>query len=557
MCKPPRHRDHLSCVLAYVVVADALAQCPSLSQVSPAPHANDWFGHEFAWAGDWLFVSSPGDDTVAPLAGVVDAFQVTPAGIHHRQRLFPSNQSSNMLFGWSMDGEVGRIVVGGPYVAGVINGPSPGQLPPGVVYVFELFGTAWLETARLVPSNGGNGDEFGLAVAVSGDRIIVGAPYNDLVVPDGGRVYTYERSGAAWNEVHQIAATPIQGGVGSALDLDGDLAVVRGGTPLFTQVVALYRWSGTQWGYLRGFGVNESAYLGGFGEDLSLTGSRLAISAPHYAPTDGAVFYYHDAPSLASPVEVVTLPPHGGNPRLFGAQVALTEAGLVAADVPGPSAGNRPRVYRHTRAASGWTMLEEFTDAPGTYQDGYAARLEVNGGLIAVGASRNDQAGPAAGLIRVYERDSGLARACFCELVAPCGAVAADGGCINSTGEPARLYGCGSASVLSDDLTLRATGLPTLQFVLPFMGDTLEAQQILGAGRRCAGGVAKRFAPVHVGATGEVVVGPGLAAQSLAAHGAGVIAAGTTWSFQLWYRDNAQPCSNINFTNALTVQFRP
>ncbi|KAJ8600616.1 hypothetical protein CTAYLR_010598 [Chrysophaeum taylorii] len=58
----------------------------------------------------------------------------------------------------------------------------------GAVYVFN----ATLQLAKIVPSDGGVDDEFGGAVAVYGNRIVVGARYDDDVATDAGAAYVFE-----------------------------------------------------------------------------------------------------------------------------------------------------------------------------------------------------------------------------------------------------------------------------------------------------------------------------------------------------------------------------
>ena len=45
----------------------------------------------------------------------------------------------------------------------------------GVAYVFDYNGSKWAETARLVASDGVNGDQFGSAVAIGDNTIVIGA----------------------------------------------------------------------------------------------------------------------------------------------------------------------------------------------------------------------------------------------------------------------------------------------------------------------------------------------------------------------------------------------
>ncbi len=71
-------------------------------------------------------------------------------------------------FGWSVAVDGYRMVVGAP-------GDDGKGSNAGAVYVFEKSGGTWLQTKKLQASDGAAGDVYGFSVAVSGDRIAVGA----------------------------------------------------------------------------------------------------------------------------------------------------------------------------------------------------------------------------------------------------------------------------------------------------------------------------------------------------------------------------------------------
>jgi len=138
----------------------------------------------------------------------------------------------------------------------------------------------------------------------------------------------------------------------------------------------------------------------------------------------------------------------------------------------------------------------------------------------------------------------------------PCANFGAAGeGCRNSTGVGARLESIGGASVSADNALLSVTQLPAHKSGILYMGTAMKnggAGAALGDGLRCLAGLNRRFSVSQGGASGSFTRG-GLVASS-----SGLIAAGTTWHFQVWYRDSAQPCgSQQNFTNALSLSFVP
>src|SRR5690606_3496400 len=106
--------------------------------------------------------------------------------------------------------------------------------------VFERSGTTWAQIGYLKASNTGLGDLFGASLAVHGDTLAVGAPYEDSQATgvngdqtdDGaassGAVYIFTRSGAEWSQTAYLKASntdPVDY-FGHSLALDADTLVV-------------------------------------------------------------------------------------------------------------------------------------------------------------------------------------------------------------------------------------------------------------------------------------------------------------------------------------------
>ena len=72
----------------------------------------------------------------------------------------------------------------------------------GAVFVYEFNGIAWIEAAKLVPFR--PNEEFGNAVSISGNRIVVGPP-NALT--RSGVAFVYERVNGVWIQTAELRAS--------------------------------------------------------------------------------------------------------------------------------------------------------------------------------------------------------------------------------------------------------------------------------------------------------------------------------------------------------------
>jgi hypothetical protein len=102
---------------------------------------------------------------------------------------------------------------GDTLVVGASGADVGGKVDRGAAYVFERNrgGTdTWGKVKKLTASDGEAGDRFGSSVAISGETIVVGAPYVDEIVgidSNRGRAYVYSRNAGGadnWGEIREV-----------------------------------------------------------------------------------------------------------------------------------------------------------------------------------------------------------------------------------------------------------------------------------------------------------------------------------------------------------------
>ncbi|MBL8859052.1 MAG: hypothetical protein JNL28_11135 [Planctomycetes bacterium] len=157
------------------------------------------------------------------------------------------------------------------------------------------------------------------------------------------------------------------------------------------------------------------------------------------------------------------------------------------------------------------------------------------------------------------ECEQSYTRYCYCPApLGPCGNDDATAGCKNNTGLGGLLCGFGTTSVATDDLEMLATQLPPFSIGLIFMGPA-QTLAPFGDGLRCVGPTIHRLAIAPADLLGNANFGPGFVALSQSIGGAAQISSGSTFNFQVWYRDAATYCmpETFNLTNGLSVVFTP
>ncbi|MBN2474707.1 MAG: pre-peptidase C-terminal domain-containing protein [Pirellulales bacterium] len=147
--------------------------------------ADDYFGWSVALSGDTAVVGAYADDDAGSGSGSAYVFQFDGTQWTQQQKLTASDVTASDYFGYSVSISGNTALVGARYDDDAGN-------DSGSAYVFRFDGTQWTQQHKLTASNAARDDRFGTAVAVSGSRVVVGAPYRDAAgVRDSGAAYVY------------------------------------------------------------------------------------------------------------------------------------------------------------------------------------------------------------------------------------------------------------------------------------------------------------------------------------------------------------------------------
>ena len=120
-----------------------------------------------------------------------------------QQRLEASDAAAFDYFGDSV------AISGETVVVGAWNDDGTAGTNQGSAYVFVRNGRGgWSQQQNLKASDAVAQDHFGLSVAISGETVVVGAPYDDGAAGmDKGSAYVFVRSGGVWSQQQKLNAS--------------------------------------------------------------------------------------------------------------------------------------------------------------------------------------------------------------------------------------------------------------------------------------------------------------------------------------------------------------
>ncbi len=271
-----------------------------------------------AMSGDVAIIGAPRDDdpTNGEDSGSAFLFRHNGADWVFEQKITASDAASNRQFG-------GAVAISGTVAA--VGIPAQTGAPGGTVYVFRYNGATWLEEKILTASDAADGDNFGTAVAVSDDLVVVGA----LAKSGGGAAYIYRNTvGTTWVEEKILTASD---GVdddkfGSAVAVSGSLAIIGAPNVNGQQGAAyLYRnTGGAAWDETRIPRENPPPVgtAGSFGDSVAISGEVALVGAWAAEGNRGTGHLFHFDGSEW--IETVIVPEDPSTNFGFGNAVALS-----------------------------------------------------------------------------------------------------------------------------------------------------------------------------------------------------------------------------------------
>jgi hypothetical protein len=322
-------------------------------------------------------------------------------------RLTPGDAPANAQYGRSvaMDGDLVAVGMGGD---GAV----------GAVYLYRRQGMAYIPEATLTAPDATPGAEFGRTVAIQGNLVIVGARFAQAgSLSKAGAVYVFRKHAGSWEPGEKITspAPSNEDNFGRALAIQGDTLVVTarkenlGASDVGAAYV--YRRQGGSWTFQEKLEAGDPAPGAYFGQSVALSGDLMAVGARNADPAGAGGFYLfrRDGDGWAGAAKVT--PPDGKKNDQYGFCIAISgntiAVGARRADT-GTTKPDAGAVYVYTMTDGGVVPVARLTPGDAEAGDEFGQSVAFAGDVLAVGAWKDDVGGNAGqGSISLFSRAGG------------------------------------------------------------------------------------------------------------------------------------------------------
>ena len=268
--------------------------------VSPDAHAIDGgnrFGYSVAISGTNVVIGAPGILNIHESVGVVYLYDTAGKFITKWEESFPASECGH------------SVAIEGTYVAVGCPKSFESSMTSGSAYLHDLNAEA---TYKLLPSLASPGMEFGYSIALSSEKVIVGARKADGGAADQrGAAYLFRLNGSLERKIQAPDNRADLDACGQSVDISSSLIIVGCPDQDGNQTDSGVSYVFNSWGDYIDTLVPDVEYGSGhFGYDVSVEGTSIIVGAPKYPGRDDLA-----AAGAAYKYEVNDFPTH--SPTIF------------------------------------------------------------------------------------------------------------------------------------------------------------------------------------------------------------------------------------------------
>jgi hypothetical protein len=384
--------------------------------------AGDYFGGSVAISGDTVVVGAYGlNDSLGTDRGAGYIYYRDQGGADNWGQVKKLHEQAGLYFGYSVDIDGDTIVVGSHY-------DTSYYWTTGKAFVFDRDEGGkdnWDRVAVATPTDGDDNDFFGYSVSISGNTVVVGAIQHDATGTNSGAAYVFDRNQCgsdSWGQVKKItsddAATSDR--FGSAVAISGN--TISAGAPYdddnSSDSGSVYTYYYDRRGFREIQKITTSDGGGGnpIGRSVAVDNDILVVGVPsddEFGENAGAVYIFErfqNGSEYWGEMKKITASDGMAGDRL-GYSIAISgdtvAAGAYLLDANGQDAGAVYIFSRNQGGADNWGLVKKIIAEDGTAEDFSGCSVAIHEDTVIVGAGSDDGIGPNSGSVYIFYRNQG------------------------------------------------------------------------------------------------------------------------------------------------------
>lgn len=284
-----------------------------------------------------------------------------------------------------------------------------------VLAFLAVLGTVWsssvladCELAKLLASDGEDGDEFGVSVSISGDTAVIGADWDDDNGDDSGSAYIFQFNGSSWVEKAKLLASDGEeyDGFGWSVGISGDIAVIAAPDDIANGYISGSAYifapnavDPNNWDEVAKLVPSDGWHRDWFGFEVGISGDTIIIGSPcddDNGSSSGSVYVFTPNDVDPNNWDQVTklLASDGASPDSLGQSVGIS-GNIVIAGAPedsdnGYKSGSAYIFALNDVDPNNWVQLAKLLPSDGAENDYFGCSVDISGDTAIIGALRGE-----------------------------------------------------------------------------------------------------------------------------------------------------------------------
>jgi len=293
----------------------------------------------------------------------------------------PSDGQSDQLFGFSVANTNTHIAVGAIY-------DDTHGTGSGAAYVYNIDGTG---EVKILASDGETADAFGSRVAISDTKILVASKYEDEKGDNAGAAYLYDLDGT--NELKIMAGNAYDNDqFGTSIAMSNDKIAVGAVNVWDDETEAgnvyVYDYSGTELFRIKASDTVEDLH---FGYSVAISDTHIAVGTID-SDNKGAVYIY----DIDGTNEIKIVSSDGAAGDNFGYALDINSEYIAIGAQNDDGTGS---VYMYELSG---VNENKFTDPSGNSSDSYGSTVGLSEKKLVIGSPKDDEHGTNAGKVYTF-----------------------------------------------------------------------------------------------------------------------------------------------------------